>query len=146
MPGLAGAVGSALAATGISPASLYLEVTEAIFDRNPAGAATALEELAGAGVSLYLDGFGIDRSDLVVLSSHPFAGVKLMASTPFRTLRGIARRSAGDGPVHGRQGNRDSGPTRAHRGCDAAQGSRSRAPRTRRDGALPRVQGRVGFR
>jgi EAL domain-containing protein (putative c-di-GMP-specific phosphodiesterase class I) len=86
MPGLADAVTSALRATGISPSRLYLEVSEASFDRDPAGAATALDELAAAGVSLYLDGFGIDRSDLVVLSNHPFAGVKFMAATPARTL------------------------------------------------------------
>jgi diguanylate cyclase (GGDEF)-like protein len=87
MPGFADGVASALRATGVSPARLYLEVNEASFDRDPAGAATALEELAAAGVSLYLDGFGIDRSDLVVLSNHPFAGVKLMAATPTRTLK-----------------------------------------------------------
>ncbi|HTX09917.1 MAG TPA: EAL domain-containing protein [Solirubrobacteraceae bacterium] len=87
MPRLADAVQSALRATGISAAGLNLEVSEASFDRDPARAATGLDELVGAGVSLYLDGFGIDRSDLAVLSTHPFAGVKLMAATPVSTLR-----------------------------------------------------------
>lgn len=89
MPGLADAVTSALRATGIPPSRLHLEVSEASFDRDPAGAAIALDELAAAGVSLYLDGFGIDRSDLVVLSNHPFAGVKFMAATPARTLKAL---------------------------------------------------------
>ena len=90
MPGLADAVTSALRATGIPPSRLHLEVSEASFDRDPAGAAIALDELAAAGVSLYLDGFGIDRSDLVVLSNHPFAGVtSSSAATPARTLKAL---------------------------------------------------------
>jgi diguanylate cyclase (GGDEF)-like protein len=86
-PGLAETVHGALQATGVPPAGLHLEVTEVSFDRDAARAATALDELAGAGVSLCLDGFGVDRSALAVLSDHPFAGVKLMAATPARTLK-----------------------------------------------------------
>jgi diguanylate cyclase (GGDEF)-like protein len=87
LPGLAHAVTSAARASGISPTGLYLEVAEASFDRDPNRAATALEELSDTGVGLCLDGFGIDRSALAVLSDHPFGAVKLMASTPARTLK-----------------------------------------------------------
>jgi diguanylate cyclase len=122
MPGLAGAVASALGATGISPAGLYLEVTEVIFDRNPAGAATALEELAAAGVSLYLDGFGIDRSDLVVLSNHPFAGVKLMASTPVRTLKASLAAARALNQYTVAKAIETPAQLEDVEGCDAAQG------------------------
>jgi diguanylate cyclase (GGDEF)-like protein len=122
MPGLADAVSSALRATGTSPSGLYLEVTEAIFDRNPAGAAATLEELAATGVTLYLDGFGIDRSDLLVLSNHPFAGVKLMAATPVRTLKASLAAARALNQYTVAKAIESPAQLEDIEGCDAAQG------------------------
>jgi diguanylate cyclase (GGDEF)-like protein len=89
LPGLADSVRSTLTETGISPACLWLELTEVSLGRDPAPAATALEQLAGMGVGLCLDGFGTDRSALAALSSHPFTAVKVIAATPARLLEAL---------------------------------------------------------
>jgi Amt family ammonium transporter len=89
LPGLADIVRSALASTGGPPACLSLEVAEASIERDPARAATALEELARTGVRLCLDGFGADRAALGVLSSYPFGAVKVIATTSERMLAAV---------------------------------------------------------
>ncbi len=122
MPGLADAITSALRATGISPSRLHLEVSEVSFDRDPAGAAIALDELAAAGVSLYLDGFGIDRSDLVVLSNHPFAGVKFMAATPAPTLKALLAAARALNQYTVAKAVETPAQLDDFQGCDAVQG------------------------
>ena len=73
-------------------------------------------------MSLYLDGFGIDRSDLVVLSSHPFAGVKLMASTPLRTLRASLAAARALDQYTVAKAIETPAELEHIEGCDAAQG------------------------
>ena len=85
-PGLADAVANATSAAGIGPTRLSLEVSEAGLERDPARAATALQQLARVGVQLCLDGFGTERSTVGALSAHPFDAVKVIATAPARTL------------------------------------------------------------
>ncbi|OON60356.1 sensor domain-containing phosphodiesterase [Massilia sp. KIM] len=66
-----------LAARGLDPASLALELTESALMRNPQAAHAALERLAGAGVQLAIDDFGTGYSSLAYLQSLPAKVVKI---------------------------------------------------------------------
>jgi diguanylate cyclase (GGDEF)-like protein len=120
--GLADAVRNALADTGLPPSCLSLEFTEASLARDPVHAAGALEELAGVGVRLCLDGFGTDRFALGALASHPFGAVKVIATTPARmlaALRGAAQALEVETVAKAVE---TAAQLDAIRGCDAAQG------------------------
>ena len=121
-PGLTDAVASAIAGAGIPPACLSLELTEAGLERDPARAATVLEELAGAGVRLCLDGFGTDRSSLAALSGHPFDAVKILATTTARRLSAILGAAHALDLEVSAKAVETPAQLAAIRGCDAAQG------------------------
>jgi EAL domain-containing protein (putative c-di-GMP-specific phosphodiesterase class I) len=76
-PGLAEVVVGALAKSGLKPARLELEVTEAVaLDANEATLAT-LQELARLGVHIALDDFGVGYSALAYLLKFPFDKIKI---------------------------------------------------------------------
>ncbi|MDQ4129707.1 MAG: EAL domain-containing protein, partial [Actinomycetota bacterium] len=70
-PHLPRTVRQALAAGGIDPSVLCLEVTETVLLDDPDSAARALEALAALGVSLAIDDFGKGSSSLAYLKRFP---------------------------------------------------------------------------
>jgi diguanylate cyclase (GGDEF)-like protein len=121
-PGLADAVRSAIAAAGIPPECLSVEFTEASLERDPVRAASALEELAGVGVRLCLDGFGTDRFALGALASHPFGQVKVIATTPARMLSAVLGAARALELETVAKAVETAAQLDAIRSCDAAQG------------------------
>ncbi|MEX2548602.1 MAG: EAL domain-containing protein, partial [Nitriliruptoraceae bacterium] len=76
-PDLAATVSAVLSDTGISPARLWLEVTEtAIADENDVTGAT-VDALAALGSRIHIDDFGIGYSSLAQLRRFPFHGLKI---------------------------------------------------------------------
>ena len=120
--GLGDAVRSAITAAGIPPACLSLELTEAGLERDGARAGAVLEELAALGVRLCLDGFGAEHSTLGALSRHPFDTVKVIATTPARTLSAVLGAARALDLEVVAKGVETEDQLAAIRGCDAAQG------------------------
>ena len=76
-PRLVGHVRKALAASGLAPHDLRLEVTESTLMRDNDAAAATLESLKALGVSLSLDDFGMGYSSLSYLRSFPLDTLKI---------------------------------------------------------------------
>lgn len=74
---LAGEVARILAASGIPPARLQLEVTETLFIRDPEAADEALQRIVDQGVLVALDDFGTGYSNLGALTHLPLDAFKL---------------------------------------------------------------------
>ncbi|MGB3721264.1 MAG: EAL domain-containing protein [Pacificimonas sp.] len=68
---------NALAATGLPPRRLQLEVTESVFMRGADRTANELARLGAIGVSLALDDFGTGYSSLGYLQRAAFAKIKI---------------------------------------------------------------------
>lgn len=75
--GLIERVKAALAAAGLSPERLEIEVTEGVTLHNPQQSLALMQELKALGVRLLIDDFGIGYSSLSYLRSFPFDGIKL---------------------------------------------------------------------
>jgi diguanylate cyclase (GGDEF)-like protein len=75
--GLVAAVGKALAASGVPPQRLCIEITESCIAHDTAGAARQLAQLKELGVTLALDDFGTGYSSLSVLRGYPIDVVKI---------------------------------------------------------------------
>ncbi len=76
-PELAAQIGTALAASGIEPRHLTLEVSESTLLENPDASARSLAALKALGVSLTLDQFGTLGSSLSILKRFPLDQVKI---------------------------------------------------------------------
>jgi len=76
-PGLPGLVGSILAETGLSPKTLFLEVTETVLVGDAENAIETLNELKKLGVGLKIDDFGTGYSSLSYLHRFPFDTIKI---------------------------------------------------------------------
>ena len=76
-PRLAGTVAEALAATGLEPHRLVLEITESALLVDPDAARAALGELRELGVSIALDDFGTGWSSLSYLRTLPVDIIKI---------------------------------------------------------------------
>ncbi|MEW6219097.1 MAG: EAL domain-containing protein [Thermodesulfobacteriota bacterium] len=87
-PGLEETVTAALAASGLAPASLELEITESIMMQNLAASRQVLERLKAMGVRISLDDFGTGYSSLSYLKSFPLTALKIDRSF----LRDLAKR------------------------------------------------------
>jgi diguanylate cyclase (GGDEF)-like protein/PAS domain S-box-containing protein len=74
-------VGAALAATGLAPTRLRLEVTESVLAADPAAAAAALDAIRALGVGVWMDDFGTGYSSLATLHRLPVDGLKLDRSS-----------------------------------------------------------------
>src|SRR3546814_1656116 len=70
-------VRSALAASGLRPDRLEIEVTESIFMRDPAIARAALEQVMALGCSVAMDDFGTGYSSLGYLRKLHFSTIKV---------------------------------------------------------------------
>jgi diguanylate cyclase (GGDEF)-like protein/PAS domain S-box-containing protein len=70
-------VEEALAASGVPPRLLEVEVTEGVFIRNAAAARSAISALRAQGVRVALDDFGTGYSSLSYLLNLPFDAVKV---------------------------------------------------------------------
>lgn len=70
-------VEAALAATGLTPADLALEVTETALAENPELAETTLRQLHGLGVAVAIDDFGTGYASFTYLRRFPVDIVKI---------------------------------------------------------------------
>jgi diguanylate cyclase (GGDEF)-like protein len=75
--GLVDTVQAALAASGLRPDRLELEITESVLLRDTVDTLTALHRLRGMGISVALDDFGTGYSSLSYLRSFPFSKIKI---------------------------------------------------------------------
>ncbi len=74
---VAGVTDTALAASGLDPAALRLEITESAFMAYPRLARTALERLRERGTLVQVDDFGTGYSSLAYLQRLPIDALKL---------------------------------------------------------------------
>jgi diguanylate cyclase (GGDEF)-like protein/PAS domain S-box-containing protein len=76
-PGLVDEVASSLAASGLPPAALVLELTESAIMQQPERSASVLRELRALGVQLAIDDFGTGYSSLSYLQQLPATTLKI---------------------------------------------------------------------
>jgi diguanylate cyclase (GGDEF)-like protein/PAS domain S-box-containing protein len=74
---LVATVQAALAASGLRPHRLELEITESVFLRDTADTLSALHQLRAMGICVALDDFGTGYSSLSYLRSFPFSKIKI---------------------------------------------------------------------
>jgi EAL domain-containing protein (putative c-di-GMP-specific phosphodiesterase class I) len=72
-----GVVAQALAATGLDPQRLQLEITETVLKGNQARVRDVLGKLHDLGVTMALDDFGTDFASLSYLRGFPFKKIKI---------------------------------------------------------------------
>jgi len=76
-PTVALKIAAALAASGLSPSRLELEITEAVLIRDDEAALAILHQLRAIGVRIALDDFGTGYSSLSYLKRFPFDKIKI---------------------------------------------------------------------
>jgi EAL domain-containing protein (putative c-di-GMP-specific phosphodiesterase class I) len=76
-PRLVALVGEAVAAVGMAPSRVVLEVTEGVVIADPDETLRRLEALRALGVGLALDDFGTGYSSLAYLQKFPFQRLKI---------------------------------------------------------------------
>ena len=118
--------------TGLSPASLELEITESTILREDDGTPKALRELSEIGISLALDDFGTGYSSLSYLQKFPIDRVKIdrsfvqsLSTANGRSLAGAIismAHSLGLGVVAEGVETRKQAEFLRERGCDEFQG------------------------
>jgi EAL domain-containing protein (putative c-di-GMP-specific phosphodiesterase class I) len=74
---IVGTVQTALAASGLRPDRLELEITESVFLGATTETMKALQEFRATGISVALDDFGTGYSSLSYLRSFPFNKIKI---------------------------------------------------------------------
>lgn len=70
-------VAGLLAAHGLSPQHVALEITESALMRNPDAALPVLQRLAGEGIELSIDDFGVGQSSFAYLRKLPVRELKI---------------------------------------------------------------------
>ena len=84
-------VTEALAASGLDPSTLSLEITESVLLEDPRAVGATIASLARLGVRFVLDDFGTGYSSLAYLSELPIHGIKVDRS--FVAALGLDERS-----------------------------------------------------
>jgi EAL domain-containing protein (putative c-di-GMP-specific phosphodiesterase class I) len=79
---------SALAASGLSPGRLELEITEAVLLQDSEATLTTLHKLREMGVRISMDDFGTGYSSLSYLRSFPFDKIKIDSSFIHELIKG----------------------------------------------------------
>jgi diguanylate cyclase (GGDEF)-like protein len=76
-PDIVDQIGSALAASGINPRCLRIEITESAIIDKGSSSANVLEKIRALGVQIYLDDFGTGYSSLSYLHGLPIDAIKI---------------------------------------------------------------------
>ena len=152
--GLAKTVLGALAASGLDPARLELEVTESVFLGDDAVTLVSLERLRALGVRLVLDDFGKGYSSFGYLSRARFSKIKIDQSfvraaasgerESAAIVRAILALAHGLGIATTAEGVESAAQAAVMRrlGCDQLQGFHFGRPVAARDLAAPGDAGR----
>jgi EAL domain-containing protein (putative c-di-GMP-specific phosphodiesterase class I) len=132
-PGLLQAIVGALAAAGMSPNRLELEITETILLQDSEATLTLLYRLRELGVRIAMDDFGTGYSSLSYLQSFPFDKIKIdrsfvrdIAESPgsLNIVRAVAALANGLGMAATAEGveTQDQLDTIKSEGCTEMQG------------------------
>ena len=76
-PGLVNTIVSALAASGLHPGRLEIEITETVLLQDKNSSLSILHQLRSLGVRIAMDDFGIGYSSLTYLKCFPFDKIKI---------------------------------------------------------------------
>jgi diguanylate cyclase (GGDEF)-like protein len=76
-PGLMQVIVNALAATGLAPTRLEIEITESVLLHNKEATLAVLHQLRALGIRIAMDDFGTGYSSLTYLQSFPFDKIKI---------------------------------------------------------------------
>jgi diguanylate cyclase (GGDEF)-like protein len=76
-PGLMQVITGALAASGLNPARLEIEITETVLLHNKEATLAVLHQLRALGIRIAMDDFGTGYSSLTYLQSFPFDKIKI---------------------------------------------------------------------
>jgi diguanylate cyclase (GGDEF)-like protein len=76
-PGLMQVIVSALAASGLAPTRLEIEITESVLLHNKESTLAVLHQLRALGIRIAMDDFGTGYSSLTYLQSFPFDKIKI---------------------------------------------------------------------
>jgi diguanylate cyclase (GGDEF)-like protein len=76
-PGLMQVITGALAASGLNPARLEIEITETVLLHNKEATLALLHQLRALGIRIAMDDFGTGYSSLTYLQSFPFDKIKI---------------------------------------------------------------------
>jgi EAL domain-containing protein (putative c-di-GMP-specific phosphodiesterase class I) len=76
-PGLMQVIVSALAATGLAPTRLEIEITESVLLHNKEATLAVLHQLRALGIRIAMDDFGTGYSSLTYLHMFPFDKIKI---------------------------------------------------------------------
>ena len=76
-PGLMQVIVSALAASGLAPTRLEIEITETVLLHNKEATLAVLHQLRALGIRIAMDDFGTGYSSLTYLQSFPFDKIKI---------------------------------------------------------------------
>jgi len=88
-PDLVERIDAAIAAAGVEPRCIALEITESVLVHNPEMANKTLLELKARGLHLYVDDFGTGYSSLSYLQNFPFDALKIDRAFVSRLTPGI---------------------------------------------------------
>ncbi len=88
-PDLVERIEAAIAAAGVEPRYIALEITESVLLHNPETANKTLLELKARGLHLYVDDFGTGYSSLSYLQNFPFDALKIDRAFVSRLTPGI---------------------------------------------------------
>jgi diguanylate cyclase (GGDEF)-like protein len=132
-PGLQNVILQALAASGLEPRRLEVEITESIFLESLESTLAVLHALRSLGVRIALDDFGTGYSSLSYLQSFPFDKIKIDrsfieqlltrpgASAIVRAITDLARALGMESTAEGVEDSGQLDELRRH-GCTSVQG------------------------